>query len=864
MIRIISLGYERAFLDASTEASGRLDRMASSEFPSTMIVLSAGSEAKREYPHGTVVGFSGNAIVRMWKAYRFGAREIVRARKNGEFPIIVAQDPFAAGIIGFKLSRMKDVPLEIQEHGDVFSGYWERESVLNRMQGWLAGFLLKRADKVRAVSERVKQRLMMRFGIPEERIYVRQVDQDISWHLRQESRAWPDVPVIVAPCRFVAQKGLFVLLDAIAKLRDRSVAFKLRLVGSGPLEQALRDRIAGLHLQDRVTIEAWASWESIWGASDLFVLSSFYEGWGRTVVEAMAARIPIVATDTGCVGSLMRPQVDGRVVSVDDAEVLANAIEEQISESERREWMRDQAYARAKEYAAHQHEAVDGQKSYWSDMMSRDLGRGTGNSENASRVPSAECRSCWKWTLLLISSAIALRALSVLLFWKSLGTNREWGFFTLVQNWFLGNGYSYVNALGCASAYRSPGYLFILTAIYSVFGFANFLAQAIIQNIVAVILVYAVYRLAVELFNDRRIGWIAGAIAMLHPYTFYHYTQYYHTVFSSLFIVLIIYFLLKLERTKQLRWAFGCGMWVAALAYIQGTILPAMPLIALWLLIRWRAEWKKAVGAIAVIAIVSAGLIAPWTYRNWKVFDAFVPLTTDLGHGLAKANNDHIYFYNKLGYPQEAYEETPMTDDGLTVTYAMLPEVAADMQSHGFKIPNGYFMNGIHPIEPSYRYTCEDQSQMDEVAFNRYWTRKATAWIKENYASVGWKIELQKISEFWSPVLQPTKRYGAAWSFGNEGILAKLVKFALFIYVFAIEIGALIGLWLLAKQKRFGRVIPMLILFAIYTFMHSWFAGYTKYRIPLDAFLAILASVSLIAAWDHLGKRLIGKSLIRK
>lgn len=232
------------------------------------------------------------------------------------------------------------------------------------------------------------------------------------------------------------------------------------------------------------------------------------------------------------------------------------------------------------------------------------------------------------------------------------------------------------------------------------------------------------------------------------------------------------------------------------------------------------------------------------------------------GHGFAKSNNDHIYYYNLLGYPQEAYEEAPITDDGLTMTYAMYPEVKADIEAHGFRVPTGYFMNGIHPIEPSYRYTCAEQVQMNEVEFNQYWMRKGSEWINENYLSVGWKIQLQKLEQFWSPILQPTKRYGAAWSFGNEGMMAMLVKLALAGYVLFLEIGSLIGLYFIAKKKGLGRIAPLLILIAMYSFMHSIFAGYTKYRIPLDSLLAIFTAVSVVSLWDLVMKKSTKKNRV--
>jgi 4-amino-4-deoxy-L-arabinose transferase-like glycosyltransferase len=89
------------------------------------------------------------------------------------------------------------------------------------------------------------------------------------------------------------------------------------------------------------------------------------------------------------------------------------------------------------------------------------------------------------WVVAFVLFAIATRALSVVLFHNQL-LYRELGFYTLVDRWFHGYGYSFAAQLGCASAYRSPGFLFFLTALYSVFSPANTWAQAIVQNIFVV------------------------------------------------------------------------------------------------------------------------------------------------------------------------------------------------------------------------------------------------------------------------------------------------------------------------------------------------------------------------------------------
>jgi glycosyltransferase involved in cell wall biosynthesis/4-amino-4-deoxy-L-arabinose transferase-like glycosyltransferase len=842
-LRIIMLSYERGFLDPASESSRRLSAQTSNDVRITAVLLAnAHANAKREEGNVRVVGFDGLALVRLFKSLRVAAKAVRRARKEGERPLISAQDPFIAGIAAFYISRFCDVPYEVQEHADFFSGEWRRERpVLNWIMAMDGKFILRRADSVRAVSERVRDHLVDRCKVPWERISVIPVAQDLP-------STRPPVPpssnpsTIVAPCRFVPQKGLDGLLGAFERLRSEQVPFRARLVGAGPLRGRIAEQIERLGLKDCVTIEPWASQEALWRGADLFVLSSRYEGWGRTIVEAMAARVPIVTTEVGCVGSFFRPQIDGRVVPVNDAGALASEIREQLSETERRTWMIEQAYERSKTFPERR-ELVARQQKSWEDAA-----HGSSSFWNGRRA--------WMWTAGVILFAVFVRSVSMALFWKTLGANREWGFFTLVQNWFLGNGYSFVSAPGCVSAYRSPGFLFFLTAVYGLFGFANFFAQALIQNVLAIVVVYLVYRLGWKISNDRRIGWLAAFIIAVHPYTFYHYTQYYHTVLSSLFLVGLILSILALEQTKKWKWAVGSGILIACLAYMQGTILPAMPFLSIWLIIRWRKEWKHAIGAIAIMAAVSVAIIAPWTYRNWRAFHAFVPLTTDLGHALAKANNDHAYQWAALGYPQEAFDEASVPGKPLTVRYAPLPEVTADFAAHGWMVPSGFFFGEEHPAEPSLRQTCADQQTMNEVQFNAYWMNLGTSWLKQHYWTDGWKLQLQKMGEFWSPVLQPTKRYGAAWSFGNTGIIATLVQWSLAAYVGVLEVLALIGVALASKKKgMLGRIAPLLIVFVVYTFMHSFFAGYTKYRIPLDNLLAIPAAISVVACWNAIWKK---------
>ena len=793
------------------------------------------------------IGWRGSKFSRMWRAFRYGVRE---AKRFSGQTVVTAQDPFVAGLVGYFISRFSNAPLEIQEHGDFYSGYWARESFTNRCLSILGRFLLMRAERVRCVSDRIKRHLV-KIGVDEKKIEVITVAQDLGALFSRSVSVFPSVPTLAVPCRFVRQKGLDVLLDAAKILKDRGIPFKLALKGSGPLEAKIKEWIDARGLKNEMEVSGWQKTGSVWDNADLFVLSSRYEGWARTIVEAMAAGVPIVTTDVGCVGSFFRPNSDGLSIPVNNVNALADAIQKQITDSPNREKMRDAARIHAKEFPL-QEDWHNRQRNGWCNLI--------------ASVKSHETGPRWDlWIAAFLAVAILSRAASVILFHASLLPNREWGFYTLVDSWLKGFGYSFAHQLGCASAYRSPGYLFFLSVLYTFFSPTNTLAQAIVQNVFVVGILWLVYAVGSKLVG-KRAALVAGFLMACYPYTFYHYTQYYHTFLSSFFLLLLVWFLLKLKEIKYWRYAIGAGVSIGCLAYVQGTILPASPFIVLWLLWCWwpssaeamagRPDWKRTLKAAVIMALLSAALIAPWTYRNWTVFHHFVPLTTDLGFAMAKANNENIYELTKRGYPQEVVDDVVVssTDPGY-IEYRIRPEITAELERDGV-YQSSIFSTQWHPKDPTGMHeACSELGPANEYEFNAHWNAIALAWIKTNFWTEGWKLSLLKMKTFWQPSLFPSVKMGATWSFAGSSVKVWLARNAMTAACAVVIFGGWIGLlWTVIRKRKKEAFLPLAIIL-VYTVMHSFFAGYTKYRIPLDNLMAIYAGWTIVAVWDWLSGR---------
>ena len=161
--------------------------------------------------------------------------------------------------------------------------------------------------------------------------------------------------------RLAAVKGVPVLLDALARLRSTGRQVTLTLVGDGEDRAWIEARIKALDLGDAVTITGYQSQEAVAGhlaASDVFVLPSFAEGLPVVLMEAMAARLPVVTTRIAGIPELVEDGQNGFIVPPGDAEGLAGRLASLLDDADMR--ARFGAAGRARVLAEHDiaHEAA--------------------------------------------------------------------------------------------------------------------------------------------------------------------------------------------------------------------------------------------------------------------------------------------------------------------------------------------------------------------------------------------------------------------------------------------------------------------------------------------------------------------------
>ena len=206
---------------------------------------------------------------------------------------------------------------------------------------------LKKFNALAAVSDTVARRLLA-FGVPAEKIKIIANGIDVKAFERAEPLPLFNAKggaVVGMVARLDLQKGFEYLLRAARELCKTTRDLKIVIVGEGPDRNAIEEMIEHYRLQSNVILAGQQSnMPGVYAAMDIFVLPSLNEGLPMTVLEAMAASKPVVATRVGAIPSVIKDGENGLLVDPKHSEGLRNAIASLLNDPERRRRLGDQAH----------------------------------------------------------------------------------------------------------------------------------------------------------------------------------------------------------------------------------------------------------------------------------------------------------------------------------------------------------------------------------------------------------------------------------------------------------------------------------------------------------------------------------------
>lgn len=248
-----------------------------------------------------------------------------------------------AVMLGALASRLAKVPLRVLTRRVDFP---LNENPVSRWK------YQKNIDAFIAVSTGVRD-VLVEGGIDRRRIYIVPDGIDFTPYeenkekgvLRRELNFSSTDYVIGIVAHLADHKGHKYLIEAVRLLKEKLPEVRLIVVGEGPLKLELTRQVRDFHLEDVVFFLGFREdIPRILASLDLFVLSSHMEGLGSSLLEAMASRLPVVATRVGGIPDVVIHQETGLLVPPKNPAALAKAILEMYRHRDKAREMGQRGY----------------------------------------------------------------------------------------------------------------------------------------------------------------------------------------------------------------------------------------------------------------------------------------------------------------------------------------------------------------------------------------------------------------------------------------------------------------------------------------------------------------------------------------
>jgi len=262
-------------------------------------------------------------------AYKIG-KELFKSNK---YDLIITQTPFIDGLVGLRLKKKFKIKLLVHFHGDFWSNKnWLKENKINYLLLPLSKFVAKRADAIRVMSEGQYQKIKDFFsppfqggvggGLPMIRVISTPIDlskfmEHGTWNMEQKN--------VLHIGRDDEVKDYNTLVKAFKIVKNKFNDTKFVQAGADrTIKKAMADN-------DFYDIEnkgqlSYSELINLYAQSDVFVLSSASESFGKVLVEANAAGKPVVSTATTGAKEIIEDGKNGFLVPIGDAQKLAEKI----------------------------------------------------------------------------------------------------------------------------------------------------------------------------------------------------------------------------------------------------------------------------------------------------------------------------------------------------------------------------------------------------------------------------------------------------------------------------------------------------------------------------------------------------------
>ena len=335
-MKVLFISNDPTIFDAGSAARARMRAYAA--LIGELHIVSAADKNAREEQDGNLFLHP----IHSWKLFRVRALAL-RAHAlilEHDIEVVSAQDPFEHGLAALRAISKIQAPkpkLHIQVHTDflspwfVKSGNWRsprvRMPLLNSYRRKIADRVLLAAASIRVVSERVKASLVERYGnrISEPSVIPVAIDPVVPEKIRLP--AHPFTFALITVGRLEPEKRIEDILAALKLVVPHYPMVGLFIVGEGRERGKLERMARSLGVENKVVfLGDRPDARGLMASAQAFIQASAYEGYGRTLIEAALAKVPIITTDVGIVGEVFKGYEDVLSAPVADPTALSLAI----------------------------------------------------------------------------------------------------------------------------------------------------------------------------------------------------------------------------------------------------------------------------------------------------------------------------------------------------------------------------------------------------------------------------------------------------------------------------------------------------------------------------------------------------------
>ncbi|MBU6214873.1 glycosyltransferase [Patescibacteria group bacterium] len=283
-MRVLTIGSDPTLLAAASRTRERM-RLYATAVEELHIVLPAPSGTPDTQEGNLFLHpVSGGKLARIQRLAR-RARALILAYR---IDVVSAQDPFAYGLSAIYAARGTAAAINIQIHTDLaMEPLWRR---------YIAFHVLRRANTIRVVSEKIRRDLAPRRLAAPITVLPMFIDLEPFRAIEHHAHA-RFAKTILWIGRFEPEKNPLGALRILEAVRATGIDAGLILLGAGSLEKQLRAEAKEFGAQ--VEFPGWQDPKPYLAAADVVAVTSLRESYGASIVESLAAGIPVVAPDVG-------------------------------------------------------------------------------------------------------------------------------------------------------------------------------------------------------------------------------------------------------------------------------------------------------------------------------------------------------------------------------------------------------------------------------------------------------------------------------------------------------------------------------------------------------------------------------------